>query len=241
MSLLSRLLGRRSVPETPAPTALADRVDVHQGFKAAANADLITGYRFCATMQLRTPLRVLRRHNEEHEGVSSAPPQIAQEMWEGVWLPRLRTFRELGIDVDEISSTMASDIGPIPQDGGDYLKFLIAARTAAEAAGPAGARRSTLASIIAMPEWRETLNKRGGASAVLDYLFPPFIETVPRLPRRAAAALADAGYDTPAAINVASDQELRAVQGIGPKILKTLRTVAAATDSNGRYLDAVRR
>ncbi len=243
MSLLSRLFGRTGSPEPSAcAPPRADRIDVHRGFDVAANADIVTGYRFFATMQLRTPLRVLRRHGEIHHGTDNEPPEIAREMWEGIWLPEVATFRELGLDVDEIVSTMASDIGQIPQDGGEYLRFLIALRTAAEGVGSADERRAGVALITKDPQWCDPVGKLGGEQAVLDRLFPPFMETVPRMPTKTAAALAAAGYGTPAAVDGATDQELRAVQGVGPALVTALRTAAgAATDRGARYVDRVTR
>jgi hypothetical protein len=41
------------------------------------NADVIAGLAFCATMQLRTPLRVLVRHGEVHRHMNS-PPRKSQ-------------------------------------------------------------------------------------------------------------------------------------------------------------------
>jgi len=52
-------------------------------------------------------------------------------MWEGIWTLKTKTFRELGIDIDEVPNcTMASDIGLIRVE--DYLPFLIAVRQIVE-------------------------------------------------------------------------------------------------------------
>jgi hypothetical protein len=85
-------------------------------------------------MQLRTPLKWLQRHREFHAGTErpteALPPQHA------CWVPLPKTWRELGIDADEIPlSTMASQIGQIPVDGGDFLPFLIEYRMIVEGAG----------------------------------------------------------------------------------------------------------
>ena len=91
------------------------------------SVELIKGWRFGATMQLRTPLRVLSRHGETHEGLTD-PPKIANEQWEGYWTPVLKSYKELGIDIPDVifeSGTTASDIGQIPINGGHYLKFLL--------------------------------------------------------------------------------------------------------------------
>ncbi|MFL6858023.1 MAG: helix-hairpin-helix domain-containing protein [Allosphingosinicella sp.] len=225
MSFLSLLFGRKQKRQ-PAPPREphTSRFDVHRGIDARANSDIISGHRFCATMQLRTPLRVLSRHGEVHKGLDRLPPQIAREMWEGIWIVELRPWRELGINAKEIPlGTMASDIGQVPADGGEYLQFLIAVRTAAEAEGSVETRRGAVAQVMANPAWAEFVRAHQGREAVLDKLFPPFLTTIPRLPAKAAAALMSGGFGTPSALAGANDSELLAVSGVGPAIVSAIR------------------
>lgn len=85
---------------------------------------LIRGYRFCATLQLRTPLSALEMHRKEI--AANGPAPVVEPLWVGIWVPVGLTWRELGIPIDEAPpSTIASDIGPVPEDGGDYLQFLL--------------------------------------------------------------------------------------------------------------------
>ena len=125
--------------------------------------NIAKGWKFGATIQLRTPLRVLARHGEIHDGLSD-PPAIAREQWEGYWLPLLKSFKELGIDLPDmkLAHTQASDIGPIPLDGGEYLKFLIKIRTIVEADSSVEVRRSLLREELRKPEWNEFCTKLGG-------------------------------------------------------------------------------
>src|SRR5919108_1501914 len=98
------------------------------------NADVIKGYEFIATLQLRTPLRVLQHHGEVREWSENGLPQYAQSLWEGIWLPVTKTWAELAgahgntaaaLAADKVpEGSIASDIGPIPQNGGTYLDFL---------------------------------------------------------------------------------------------------------------------
>lgn len=133
-----------------------------------ANADIISGYRFVATMQLRTPLRVLRRHGEMHVRVDTCPPHIAQAPWEGVWVPVTKTFRELGLDIDDPPiGTMASSVGQIPADGGEFLKFLIAARSIAEGSGSTVDKRRALAQALRLPSWEKFVLALGGMKSVV--------------------------------------------------------------------------
>lgn len=233
MSILSRLF-RRSRSEMPP--------DVHRGFDVAANRDILSGYRFYATVQLRTPLRVLRRHGEFHKGVDRPPPQIAGEMWEGIWIPVTHSWREMGLDLDEPSFTMASDIGPIPDNGGEYLKFLIAVRTAAEGSGGIEERRTAVAEVLCDPAFRASVRALDGRDAILSRLFPPFVSIIPRMAARTATALIEAGYDSPDAINAATDAQLRSITGVGPGTVAGLRKASEeAPDPCAKFADRVRR
>jgi|GEM_PF-3094390 len=99
-------------------------------------SDILNGYKFTAIMQCRTPLSVLVQHGRLEKKPMHRLPLIAKEQWQGVWIPVLKSYRELGMDVNEIPmGTMASEIGQIPEDGGDYLRFLIFARTIKESKG----------------------------------------------------------------------------------------------------------
>lgn len=49
------------------------------------NQNIIKELKFVATMQLRTPLRVLKHHGEIFNG-SGAPPSYAKAMWEDGYL-----------------------------------------------------------------------------------------------------------------------------------------------------------
>ena len=95
----------------------------------ASNGDdeVVKGLIFKATLQSRTPLEVLKHHNEIFNDKHKAPPQYAKEGWEGMWVPILKTWRELGIDEDEMDdSTCSSDIGYLNQkEQTEYEDFLI--------------------------------------------------------------------------------------------------------------------
>lgn len=87
---------------------------------------VIVGYEFVATMQCRNTLSVL----EQHGRIESLPPEelpdIINEPWQGIWVPKSKSWRSIGINVNEFSpGAMASEIGYIPVDGGDYLRFLL--------------------------------------------------------------------------------------------------------------------
>lgn len=202
--------------------------------------DVIVGSVFFATHQLRTPLRVLSRHGEVHRDMHCPPPIIAMAPFEGIWLPLTKTYRELGIDMDELPWTVASDIGPVLSH--DYLPFLVAMRSIVEGEGTATARRDRLIDELRRPIWDDARNRSGGAYTVADHFFPQFVATIQGLPRAAASVLTAKGLRTAASLARASDAELLAIKGIGPAKLKLLRAACvAATEQDEEWRDLVLR
>ncbi|MDO8250443.1 MAG: hypothetical protein Q7T78_12110 [Rhodoferax sp.] len=195
--------------------------------------DIAKGWRFGATMQLRTPLRVISRHGEVHEGLTD-PPAIAQDQSEGYWLPLLKSFAEIGIDIPEVimtNTTMASDVGQIPSDGGEYLKFLLKVRAIVEQDEPIESRELLLRDELRLPEWSGFCRKLGGMQAIQSRFFPAFIDVIKGLPAHSVAALWDAKLTTPKRISNAADAELRAIKGVGPAKLKAIREACAAAEN----------
>jgi hypothetical protein len=98
-------------------------------FTEDRRGDVISGMCFHATHQLRTPLRILQRNGQILPLGTDFPNDF--EQWMGIWVPRTKTFRDLGLDIDEIPpSKVASDIGPV--NSIEYLPFLIAIREIVE-------------------------------------------------------------------------------------------------------------
>lgn len=209
------------------------------------NSDIISGLKFCATMQLRTPLRVLLRHGELFSDLPNEPPQIARATWEGIWTTQTRSFRELGIDLDEPAGDwMASAIGPISTDGGDYLKFLIAVRRIAESANSIDDRIASLVDEVSRSQWSMFKHARfHSAYDIADCFFPLFVYTIPRLTRRAAEGLRNLGLDTPDTLDGATDARLLQLPGIGPRTLGEIRKKCAETtiDRDSVRVDQVER
>jgi hypothetical protein len=116
-----------------------------------SNDDILAGWLLSVTMQRRTPLAWLRRHGEFHEG--SDPPAEVVPMQHACWVPVTRSWRSLGIEMDEIpETTMASEVGQIPVNGGDFLPFLIEYRMIVEDGG------GTLTDLASRyPEYRDLL------------------------------------------------------------------------------------
>lgn len=191
------------------------------------NQDWIKGLEFAATLQLRTPLRVLRRHGEQHTDLSKDPDPIAREMWEGIWLPLTKTFRELGLDVDEFpDGTFASDAGQVKAD--EYLPFLIAVREIVELHEPIDSRVAKLRNMLQNERWRHFVDANGGIEAIADHFFPRFVSTIPKIGSAVAEELFRRGLATPDAIAAAGDEDLASIKGVGPAKLAAIRSYCAS-------------
>jgi hypothetical protein len=204
--------------------------------------EVIKGFRFHATMQLRTPLRILSRHGETHTSLYTPPPTIVQEQWEGIWLPITKSLEELvgGRGLSDGTgflkrfdstiarpSTVASDIGPVLSHL--YLSFLVAVREIVEADDSIKNRMTALRAMEISPEWKVFLRKHGGKSGIADKFFPYFMNLGPRL-------------NTPNRIASASDAALLGIKGVGPAKLASIRERCATitTDRDSERLDCVR-
>jgi hypothetical protein len=132
--------------------------------RAATNCDMIIGWRFSASMMPWVRLSVLRRHGEFHAGSKVSLPTITNDLDEGIWSPVTRTFRDLGIDI-EPHATMASAVGYIASDGGEFLPFLIEMRECVET-GDNASQRACLAQVTSKPRWRDFVKELGGAAEI---------------------------------------------------------------------------
>jgi tetratricopeptide (TPR) repeat protein len=194
--------------------------------------DIVSGFEFCATLQLRTPLRVLLRHGEHYLKNDGGQPQIAREPWEGIWVPKLKTWEDLGITgIDEFpDSTMASDIGAVRAE--DYLPFLIAVREIVELEDSIENRIKMLREKPMEEYWQTYLMKCGGINRLIGRFFPRFIDTIPNISDVAIAEFARLGLDTPNRIAAATDETLLGIKGIGQVKLKTIRDHCAGITDN---------
>ena len=112
----------------------------------------------------------------------------------------------------------ASDIGPVPLDGGDYLPYLISIRKIVEMDLPIEERRNKL----------ELSDSTSGA-ALAEHFFPPFIKTIKGLSKDSITELHKANLTTPESLDMTSDESLLKIKGIGPSKLKEIRKSSAIT------------
>jgi len=85
--------------------------------------DIIDGLEFVATLQLRTPLQILEHHGEVFKEKNQTPPNYAKEQWQGIWIPKIKSYKDLGLNIEEIENdSRSSDIGYV--NSSEYVKFL---------------------------------------------------------------------------------------------------------------------
>lgn len=206
--------------------------------------DDFSGLEFDATMQLRTPLRVLLHHGEHYTKNDGRQSKIAHEPWEGIWIPKakpLPTYREFGIDMDEMEDICASHIGPIRVK--EYLPFLIDIRKIVELNNSIENRIKMLKEKPKVGIWKTYVNKHGGINKIIEEFFPRFIDTIPKINNVIISELHAQGLDTPNNIDAANDEALLSIKGIGKAKIKVIRDYCAgiASDRDTIRLDKVTR
>lgn len=243
MELLKRLWGliKPSAPAGPDANAPVDAlVDAQPECRVDMAAiphgaeDFITGWRYCATMQMRTPAFVLRRHMEYVPLSPAGPPKVSDEMWHGIWVPVHGDWLDSELD---IAGMMASEVGYVRRDGGDYLPFLLAVREVSEAGGPVAGMMVALRDITTRTGPHGTpFATFCSAEALIDRVLPPAITQLP-VPSNILRAIQAAGYDSLRQLADATDAQLLGLRGLGPKSLQAIRTYLASTTAD---LDAKR-
>jgi hypothetical protein len=196
---------------------------------------------FRASLQLRTPRRVLLRHGEAHVDPDRPPPPIATEPWHGRWIRRrdgdMRPTD--GERPPHLFERVATEVGRV--EPRHYLPFLLAVRSVVEADGAAGARRKALALELELQAWPGFVVKLGGVNEILDRFFPAFISTLD-IRNATQAGFRRRGLLTAAQILGASDHELLTVSGIGEVTAAKCRAQCAqAPDPHAEYVDQVAR
>lgn len=133
--------------------------------------NMIAGFEFRATLQLRTPLRVLRWHGKVHTDRDSPPPKVVEAEWEGVWVLKPKNWKELGgVDIPEFETTTASDIGPV--EASKYFPYLLGMHEISEGNQMRHVKEEALRAFLSRPEWAVFNKAHGGAAAVIAAVLP---------------------------------------------------------------------
>ena len=185
--------------------------------------DVVKVSQFFATFQLGTPLKYLEMQGQTLD-LKSAIPYIPPLY--GVLMPILRTWKELGINLREApESTCASDIGPIPENGGQYLEFLKEFRAIVESKTEPEQKRNAIlslgkdndyfADILIKHDFQgDKINQWLGYDEVLG--LPGFNPTL-------AKSLYDAGFKSAEMLINASNKDLMSIKGFGQARINQVR------------------
>jgi hypothetical protein len=179
-------------------------------------ARFIGGMEFCATFQVRTPLRILGRHGQVLPLGAALPDDF--EPWMGIWVPKPKSAGQRPYEGE-----IASPAGPVT--AAVYLPFLIAVREAVEdAVGGIAGRMARLQAVCALPQFaRFVAAERRARISICDRFFPPVLSLIPGLSGDSQAELRQLRLFTVGALRGATDDVLLAVKGVGPSKLKAIR------------------
>lgn len=184
------------------------------------HTDVLRGMVFVATMLLRTPLNVLEHDGEIFEGPVSKAPKYGTQA-DGIWAPATKTWKELGFDLPEFPPGMrSSEIGLIPQDGGDYLLFLKDFRRIVESGDSV---ESKIERINKLHNLNPVYSSYLGDSAFGEKWFGRHISCVPGISCKVRENLKAAGINSIDELRKTTDDCLLKIKGIGPSNLTKIR------------------
>jgi len=185
------------------------------GVSDLVDDDLIKGWKFSASMYPTTPLEYLLRHGEVSDTPKDEPPAF------GIWMPILKSWKGLGIPLKDANTMgeMASAIGLISTDGGQFLPFLIKFRRIVESELD---RVDTLVKLTELePQYPQFTARLGGDLCKLFVL--PELQSLVGCGKKTAQILYKAGYLSKAQVVEATVDELTSIPGIGRATAKRLK------------------
>jgi len=187
-----------------------------------ANADILEGVQFAATLHVTTPYSVLAHHGEVFAGPPSKAPTYGNQA-QGIWIPKTKSWRSLDIDLPEMpQSEHATDIGPKRPES--YLPFLLDFRRIFEGNDADEVRFEKLRSLATHAEDYASIWKRLEA-AYQDFprnLFYSSFLDLPGIGRTTARNLYEAGFRSVEKIQSTEPSELQKVRGVGPGLAKKM-------------------
>lgn len=182
------------------------------------NDDVIIGYKFSATLQISTPLNVLKHHGEIHHGSPSQAPVYGSQR-DGIWLPEINHEYNLLADLDDES---ASDIGLVKDS--EYLPFLLQFREIYESELKVSEKLDAIERLLSESNQRSIKSKiRKSIPDFPHSLFYSDLTEIEGVSKKIASILYKSGYTTIDAIKNASDSELLSIKGIGKQTLIKIR------------------
>ena len=195
-----------------------------------ANADIIEGVRFAATLHITTPYAVLVHHGEVYAGPPSKAPTYGNQA-QGIWIPKTKSWQSLGIDLPEMPpSEHATDIGPKRPES--YLPFLLDFRRIFEGNDTDEVKIEKLRLLVTRTEDYASIWKRLEA-VYQDFprnLFYSSFLVLPGVGRTTARNLYEAGFRSIEQILSTDPSELLKVRGVGPGLAKKMTSKIGRKD-----------
>jgi hypothetical protein len=222
---LTTIFQRKPAQAVQAESMRLGNLDANHPYEVQVDhplADVVSGMCFHATLQLRTPLRILKRNGQILPLGTDLPDDL--EQWMGIWAPKTKTWTELGIDVAaaDYESSASSHIGPVKPS--EYLPFLVAIREVVEDRSLSlNDRKACIVALCSRPEFSEFAERHGGAEEIFSYFHPPILSVIPGLTAPATSVLRAMGLRTVDRIRQATDKELSSVKGLGPSKIGGIR------------------
>lgn len=216
----------------PAPRGSETQVIRLDDQSYLANSDILDGMQFSATLQIRTPLSVLKHHGEVFHGSPSQTPKYGTQA-DGIWTFKTKAFRDLGIALDETEFTHASDAGPIKPSR--YLPFLVRFRSIVEGNVSHEEKLAALALLSTQSTefseiWRKLSSNYGDFPASFFYLQ---FTALPGVGRQLAQRLYKAGFRATSEIVHADTSHLTAVPGLGSATAAKIKAVWPIDEGGG--------
>lgn len=199
------------------------------------DSDLISGWRYSATLQLRTPLAYLKRHDEFSPG-PQLPPLVGPAEGQlldgtgfnpyGMWLQEI-DYDRLGFDPPP-SGTRATEWGQVrvgSEEERNLISLLKSFRYIVETPEGLDQKLSELKELsTSTPENRKMWKKLKKADPLFpDSFFISALESIPGVGTSIAQKLYQAGFRTVEEVQAASDGELMAIPGLGKGLLAKIK------------------
>lgn len=220
MSWLKRLFtGRKEAASNVSPGPWNFRLNDDASYYA--NADILEGVHFVATLHVTTPYAVLIHHGEAFAGPPSKAPQYGNQA-QGIWIAKTKLWRSLGIDAPEMPH--ATDIGP--RHPSSYLPFLLNFRQIFEGNDSDEAKIEKFRLLAARTEDYASIWQRL-EKVYQDFprnLFYSSFLDLPGVGRTTARNLYEAGFRSVEQIQSIERSRLQMVRGIGPRLAAKMQS-----------------
>lgn len=188
------------------------------------NDDVLDGSIFIATLQLRTPLEVLKHHGEIFRERNQKLPNYAKEEWQGIWVPKAKSFKDLGLDIEEMDEgTSSSDIGAVKPS--EYVPFLVEFRKIVEGAKPIDEIIKELYNLANTDQkFKSFWDRHCGADSDFPHsFFYKQLTLIDGVGVKSAKLLYENGFKNIKDLQNAKDEELLKIKGIGESLVMKIR------------------